>query len=299
MRNVIVIGANGFLGRNLAVLLAQRGYNVLALVRDAESFSEKEKGLQCRAFTFDTLSDIVVRGYDTIFNMAWSGVGAAYNNEPAVQVQNISYSLKVLEFAKRNEIRRVIVPGSAAEASCGQGAITGNEAPAPSDIYSAAKVASRYLCRTYARQHNIELIWTLITSIYGPGRDDNNIISYTVRTLLEGGRPSYTGLEQQWDFLYVDDLMEALIALGEKGVAGKVYPVGSGESRRLRDYVCTLRDMINPELPLGIGERPYKNPGKIDNQIMDISELVRDTGFTPKVSFEDGAGRIVRNFLLK
>ena len=57
-------------------------------------------------------------------------------------------------------------------------------------MYSASKVATRYVCQTYARLHNIDLIWTLITSIYGSGRNDNNLISYAIQSLLKGEKPS-------------------------------------------------------------------------------------------------------------
>ena len=228
--------------------------------------------------------------------MAWAGVSTTYKNEALTQAQNILYGLKVLEYAEKNQIKKVVIPGSAAEVSCGQGVITGYETPAPSDLYSASKVATRFVCQTYARQHNIDLVWTLITSIYGPGRNDNNLITYAIKSLLKGEKPSFTGLEQQWDYLYIDDLISALKALGEKGLGGKVYPVGSGEHRKMNEYVYILRDKINPKLPLGIGDYPYKNPDKIDNQVLDISELKKDTGFEAKFSFDQGIEKTIEYF---
>lgn len=298
MQNVIVIGANGFLGSHLALRLATEGKHVLALVFEGTEygFLTGQEDIQCKEFTFDNLLDFSIEGYDTIFHMAWAGVSTTYKNEAVTQVQNILYALKVLEFAEINGITKVVVPGSAAEVSCGQGVITGNETPAPSDLYSASKVATRYVCQTYARQHNLDLVWTLITSIYGPGRNDNNLITYAIKTLLKGEKPSFTGLEQQWDYLYIDDLISALIALGEKGKGGKVYPVGSGEHRQMNEYVYILRDKIDPNLPLGIGDYPYKNSDKIDNQILDISSLVEDTGFSPDVTFDDGIEKTIDYF---
>lgn len=201
-----------------------------------------------------------------------------------------------MEWAKQNGIKRIIVPGSASEVSCGQGIITGNEIPAPSDIYSACKVATRYVCQTYARQHNLEFIWTLITSIYGPGRHDNNLITYSIQKLLKEEKPSYTKLEQQWDYLYIEDLVDALVALGEKGKSGKIYPIGSGNHQQISQYVYLLRDKINPSLPLGIGDYPYKNPDKIDNQVLDISSIKDDTGFEPKFDFETGIEETINYF---
>lgn len=292
-KKVIIIGANGFIGSHLALHLAANQYQVIALVAKGfpYDFLLNKEGITCIEFSFDNLNELngheAFSGAQMIYHMAWAGVSTTFKNEALTQAQNILYGIKVLEFAYENGIHRVIVPGSASEYACGQAVIDGHNQPAPSDLYSASKVATRFVCQTYAKQHAIEFIWTAITSIYGPGRNDNNLISYAIKSLLNGEKPSFTGLEQQWDYLYIDDLMSALQAIGEKGKDGKIYPIGSGEHRQMCEYVKILRDKINPELPLGIGDLPYKNK-IIDNQILDISELTSDTGFMPEYSFEQG-----------
>ena len=301
MRKVIVIGANGFLGNNLVRKLASTGVEVTALVARGMDYSaiSTVKNVTCAEFELDTLALLdghpAVMGADTLYHMAWAGVSTTFKNEAHTQATNILYGLSVVEFAKRNSISKVIVPGSASEYACGNTTINGQNVPSPSDLYSAAKVATHFLCQTYARQNHIDFIWTVITSIYGPGRNDNNLITYTIKTLLQGKKPSFTGLEQQWDYLYIDDLIDALVAVGEKGKGGKVYPIGSGEHCAMVEYVKLVRDLINPSLPLGIGDIPYKND-IIDNQILDISDLIFDTGFHPKYNFENGIKKTIEHF---
>lgn len=302
MKKVLVVGSNGFLGTRLAIALATKGYQVVALVdrRFPYDSIRNMKNIYTIEFVLEEIDLIeggdLLMGIDTLYHFAWAGVGANFRNQPEIQVQNVMFGLKILEFAERNHIKRVIIPGSAAESSCSSGIITGKELPAPSDMYSAAKVATRYVCQTYALQHDIDLIWALVTSVYGPGRDDNNLISYVISTLLKGEKPSTTGLEQQWDYLYIDDLINAFILLGEKGKGGKIYPIGSGEHKLMREYVEIIRNIINPHLPLGIGEIPYKNPSRIDNQIFDISELVSDTGFSAQYDFYKGINETINYF---
>ena len=230
-----------------------------------------------------------------MYNMVWAGMNPALRNDVETQVANLLYNVRVIEMMENHQIKKLIIPGSAAQYACSGRIIDGVGECAPSDLYSAAKASVFDYCKVLCKQKGIELVWTLITSIYGPGRDDNNLISYAIKSLLHGERPSFTGLEQQWDYLYIDDLMKALYLLGEKGIGGKVYPIGSGEHRQMREYVQIIRDSINPELPLGIGDKPYKNP-VIDNQIMDISELVKDTGFEADWAFDKGIKETIEWF---
>jgi len=301
MNKVVIVGANGFVGHHLCLHLAAQGYRVIALVQKGMpyDFLQDCERISCLEFSLEDLSLLngnpLLEGAGMLYHLAWSGVSTTFKNDAMTQAQNILYGLKVLEFAEANGIRRVIVPGSASEYACGDSVIDGHNLPAPSDLYSASKVATRYVCQTYARQHNIAFVWTAITSIYGPGRNDNNLITYAIKSLLKGEKPSFTGLEQQWDYLYIDDLMSALQAVGERGVDGKVYPIGSGEHRQMAEYVRILRDKIDPELPLGIGDLPYKN-ATIDNQILDISELTADTNFRPKYTFEQGIEQTISYF---
>lgn len=302
MKSVIIVGANGFIGSNLTRHLSVCHYQIKALVDARFDYSDLQEleNVECVEFQLENLESLYddkrFSQADILYHFAWVGVNAKYRNDDEAQIKNIQFSLKVLKFCEHHGIKKVLIPGSAAEISCGDGIITGVEVPTPSDIYSATKVATRYICQTYARQHGVDLIWMLITSIYGPGRDDNNLLSYAIKTLLRGEKPSFTGLEQNWDYLYIDDLMAALEALGNLGHGGMVYPVASGSYRQMREYVEIIRDMINPELPLGIGELPYKNPNKIDNQVFDISQLSSDTGFQAKVDFQTGIKRTIEYF---
>lgn len=299
MRKIAVIGADGFIGRRLAMALDRAGNEVLALVfnDDCRVLSALDtKNITVRHFSFDSMSDIRADGYDTVYHMAWAGVCSSSKNDGDQQSENIIYGLKVMEWARDNGIRRIIIPGSASEVACGDRLITGSEMPAPSDLYSACKVATRFVCQTYARLNNLELIWALITSVYGPGRNDDNLITYTIRSLLKGEMPAFTKLEQQWDYIYIKDLINALICIGKKGKPGAVYPVGSGVVRQMKDYVCVIRDMIDPCLPLDIGRLPYKNKDKIDNQRLDVSKLMSDTGFRPEYSFNEGIKETIDYF---
>ena len=114
----------------------------------------------------------------------------------------------------------------------------------------------------------------------------------TITKLLRGETPAMTAGEQLWDYLYSDDAAEALYLLALRGRNGAVYPMGSGASRPLREYVGLLRDAVDPSLEINFGAVPYS-----ENQVMqltaDISALTADTGFMPKTDFREGIRKTI------
>ena len=132
----------------------------------------------------------------------------------------------------------------------------------------------------------------MLPSTYGERRRNDNIITYTIKTLLGRGKPSYGDLNQMWDFLYVADVARALRLIGESGHPGKVYGIGSGIHKPLKDYIERIRDIIDPSLPLGIGERPEMS-GKTICACINIADLQKDTGFKPLVTFDEGIERTI------
>lgn len=115
-----------------------------------------------------------------------------------------------------------------------------------------------------------------------------------LKKLRDGEIPEFTKGEQKWDYLYSGDAAEAFALLGEKGVDGKVYVLGSGNARPLAEYIEELRRTAAPNGKVNIGAVPYG-----DKQVMflcaDISELQKDTGWKPATDFSDGIGKIIEN----
>ena len=118
------------------------------------------------------------------------------------------------------------------------------------------------------------------------------MVMSVISRLLAGKKPALTAGEQMWDYLYADDAAAALMLLAKKGRDGGIYPIGSGVARPLREFIEIIRDLIDPALPLGFGEIPYSEK-QVMHLCADIGPLSADTGFSPKVSFEEGAKRTI------
>ena len=288
----IVIGANGFIGRWLVQELIDNDYDVTIVVRninniDKESFFEKCNVIEKDANNLDANDFEPSINYDVFYNLAWEGVAPESKNDIDLQISNIKMSLKMLEICKKLGCSLFISTGTVAEYALTTDVMDLNSKQSPNDMYGAAKVATHYFLNVRARQLNQSFIWCVVPSTYGEGRKTNNILTYTIKELLNGNKPLYGNLNQMWDFLYISDVVRALRLIGEKGKPGKVYGIGSGEYRQLKDYIVSIRDIINPDLPLGIGE-VHEYSERSFSSCVNIYDLIKDTGFKPLVSFEDG-----------
>jgi nucleoside-diphosphate-sugar epimerase len=300
MKSVLITGANGFVGSHLVHFFSEKKIKVYALVQENTDYEVINNLENVVMIDFDlenvlSIKDKLPQDIDVLYHLAWVGVSTTVKNNENLQLKNIEYSLNVLKLAQALNVKKIICPGSVSEYAYNKTAVSGYDVPSPADFYSAAKVATHYICDIFARQNNINFNWVLIPSIYGPGREDNNLITYAIKAFLKGERPSFTKLEQKWDYIYIDDLMEALYYVGYEGKEQRVYPIGSGENRKLSYYVTVIRDAIDENLPMGIGELPYKT-NQIDNSVVDISSLRQDTGYSPKYTFEQGILKTISYF---
>lgn len=297
----IVTGSTGFIGSWLTQELLSNGYDVVSVVRnpdkllpeirDNSRFSVIQKDLkELKPDDFDESKE-----YDVFFNLGWAGVSPEDKNVLDKQLSNIPMALNAIDVCNRIGCKLFVSSGTVAEYALTTDVMDLGAQQKPNDIYGATKVAVHYYLEVRARQLDQPLIWTVIPSTFGERRTDNNIITYTIKSLLKGQKPQYGALTQMWDFLYVSEVVRALRLIGEKGAAGKVYGIGSGEYRPLRDYIETIRDLIDPTLELGIGEVQSYSKQSFSSCV-NIYDLIRDTGFQPQVSFGEGIIKTIKWF---
>ncbi len=297
MKSVIVTGGTGFIGGWLIHYLLSQGIRVCAVVRSknrllAEFSRDKNFCIIEKNYADLSPNDFPHEHWDCFYHMAWEGVSSEQKNDYDIQLKNVLMALRVMDLSGAIDCEKFISAGTVAEYVFCDGMMDFSQKQSPNDFYGAAKVATHYFLDVQSSRLGVPYIWAVLPSTFGERRSDNNIITYTIKSLLSGEIPQYGSLDQMWDFLHVSEVVRALYLIGEKGSLGKTYGIGSGDHRKLRDYIVTVRDMINPELPLGIGSIKH-NTKQLTSSCVDISELTRDTGFIPEVRFEEGIKRTI------
>ncbi len=302
--NAIITGSTGFIGSWLTQDLLSNGYHVVSVVRKPERLIPEILSNPEFSYIQSDLQNLRIKDfnnsieYDVFYHLGWEGVSPEDKNVINKQLVNIPMALNALDVCNGLGCKLFVSSGTVAEYALTSDVMNLSAKQQPNDIYGATKVAVQYYLDVRARQLGQPFIWAVLPSTFGERRTDNNIITYTIRSLLNKQRPQYGPLNQMWDFLYVSEVVRAIRLIGEKGIPGKVYGIGSGEYKPLREYVETIRDVINPTLELGIGEvQSYSTQAFAS--CVNIYDLIRDTGFKPEVSFREGIKNTVEWFKME
>lgn len=301
MKSVVITGADGFIGSHLVSYFSKQQCKVYAVIipeSPARNRIDGIDGVEILEGNLERYSQLVKEISSPVhafIHLAWAGVSPEFRESTEVQVKNIELALNAVHFAAKVNAERFIFPGSTLEYSyCGK-LINSDAVPSPQNAYGAAKISARYLCESMCRELGIPYIYAVITGIYGAGRTDNNVISYSIKELLSGNKPSLTRLEQLWDYIHIDDLVHALYLISFYGKSDSFYSIGHGDNWPLSKYIEIIRNCINPELPLGLGDVPYKD-GRLPSSCVDLRAIQEDTGFIPQISFEDGIVDVIEEF---
>lgn len=295
----MISGADGFIGSHLVRYFSEHDFEVYALTLPDSPTRFRIEGLKNVRILDKHLSELLSECDEFLYkptafiHLAWSGVAPEARNSVEKQATNIELCMQAVRLAAKIGAERFILPGSTMEYSyCGQ-EINEKACPSPQNAYGAAKISARYLCEALCEELNIAYIYAVITGIYSEDRRDNNVIYYTINELLNGRKPSLTALEQKWDYVYIDDVVCAFYLIALKGKNGAFYSIGHGDNWALANYILKIRDEIDSELPLGIGEVPYKD-ARLPSSCVDMKSLKCDTGFEPKISFEEGIRKVIQ-----
>lgn len=295
----LVTGASGHLGAALTRRLVEQGNRVVVLVRPQSALWRLDGVLDRIEVLRADMADLsavaaMIRTFapQVTFHLAWSGVTGHYRNDVEQITGNVTNSLALFELVRAAGCACWIGVGSQAEYGYADGVLTEEVSPEPVTAYGVAKLCVGLLTRKLCELAGMRYVWLRLLAVYGPRDDERHLIPTVIRQLLARQVPALTLGEQIWDYLYIDDAVEAITAVAMDDAAEGMYNLGSGDACTVRRLVERLRDAIDPALPLGFGAVPYR-PDQVMHLRADISRLRAVTGWTPRVGLDEGLRRTV------
>ncbi|MCO6457313.1 MAG: NAD-dependent epimerase [Pirellulaceae bacterium] len=324
---MLVTGAAGFIGYHLCLHLLRRGDQVLgvdnlnpyydvrlksdrlAQLLEQPEFEFRKLELADRAATEELFAE---QAFDVVLHLAaQAGVRYSLTHPHAYAASNLTGFLNVLEGCRHQAVRHLVFASS----SSVYGANTRlpfsvhHNVDHPISLYAATKKANELMAHTYAHLYGLPTTGLRFFTVYGPwGRPDMAPFLFT-RAILEG-RPIQVFNQGQMrrDFTYVDDIVEGVVRTadrpaepnphwtgdapdpGSSTAPYRLYNIGNNQPVELLRFIATLENILGVEARM---ELLPMQPGDVPATCADVDDLVRDVGFQPRTSIEDGLARFV------
>lgn len=317
--NLVVTGATSFLGVALIRELLKEAHQVYAVVRPGS----KNRGaldaaadaggrlhvIELELEKLDTIDQVILESCQVYFHFGWDGSGSENRKKADVQQKNARDGLKALLGARKLGCRRFLFSGSQAEYGICQTVMDERMECRPVSEYGKAKVEFYRLAAEQIRQWNaqgvaMEYVHTRIFSVYGPGDHPWSLVNTCLKRFQNAEVMEVGACVQQWNFLYIQDLVKGLTALAfcqdAAGFTGTgeedgIYNIAADmeATMPLRQYVEKMHELCGRRGRCVYGKVPPNAEGQA-NLIPDIRKIKERTGWRPEVSFEEGIMRMLQ-----
>lgn len=259
--NILVTGANGYIGRYVVRNLLEKGQNVCAA--DLNFSEVDQRATRIEADIFNSGSDIFEQcgKPDVLIHMAWRN-GFMHNH-----LSHIEDLPKHYEFLKNmidGGLKHVVVMGSMHEVGYFEGAITENVPCNPSSLYGVSKNALRQMVLMYAQNSGVICQWIRGYYILGDDARNQSIFSKIIQAVKDGKKEfPFTSGKNKYDFMRVEDLAEQICAVALQTEVTGIINCCSGTPVSLGEKVESFIKENGYPITLKYGafpDRPYDSP---------------------------------------
>lgn len=326
-RKILVTGAAGFIGFALSRRLLERGDEVVGLDNLNDYYDVNLKLSRLKQITMQenfkpVRLDLADRDgvarlfkeekFDVVVNLAaQAGVRYSLINPHAYVDTNLVGFINILEGCRHNNVKHLVFASSSSVygANTKMPFSVHNNVDHPVSLYAATKKANELMAHTYASLYKMPCTGLRFFTVYGPwGRPDMALFLFT-KAILEG-RPidvfNYGRMKR--DFTYIDDIVEGVARVIDR-IPGpdpawsgdtpdpstsyapyKLYNIGNNNPVELMRFIGVLEDFL--------GKKAEKNllpiqAGDVPATYADVDDLIKDVGFKPSTSIEEGIYKFV------
>ncbi len=291
MKKAIVTGANGFIGKTLVKVLLERNYEIVALDIRFDDVLLNNNLVTCvnvlNKAVAELKDEIPKNEYDCFFHLAWAGTSGPARADYEMQLNNVKIACDYIKLCKVVGCKRVVYASSINEMETYEYLQSDNIEPSGGYIYGTGKLAAHLMGETVAKMNDVEFIPLIITNIYGIGEKSARMVYTSINKLIHKDHCSFTACYQTYDFIYITDAINSIIEVSEKGKAFNRYYIGSGEPKPLREFLIEMKNIVDPEAEIGLGDMSFKGID-ISYSQFDLKKVEKDTGYRNKVSFAEG-----------
>ena len=305
MATIVVTGGAGFIGSHIVDALVARGDRVRVLdnlvtgnMANLDTQRSKVEVTIGDIRDADVVAGLLEGADGVIHHAALASVPLSVENPVLVHDACASGTLNLLNESRRAGIKRFVYAGSS---SCyGDRPFSANretDCAMTLSPYAVSKLAGEHYCHAFFHSYGLETVCLRYFNVFGPRQDPTShysaVIPLFITWMLTGKRPTVFGDGQQSrDFCYVENVVQAnILALdAPEQVCGKSYNIANGRSVTLLELIGTLERLLGVEIEPDF--QPPR-PGDIRDSMADITQAVRQLGYSPTIDFSTGLERSI------
>jgi UDP-glucuronate 4-epimerase len=325
--NILVTGAAGFIGFHLCKRFLQDGHTVtgidnlnayysvdlkkdrLALLKDHEAFTFIKLDLADRTGMQELFA---AKGFTHVINLAaQAGVRYSIRNPLSYVDSNLLGFANVLEGCRHTKVKHLVFASSSSVYGLNTSMpfSVHDNVDHPISLYAASKKSNELMAHSYSYLYDLPCTGLRFFTVYGPwGRPDMALFLFTKAILEHKPMQVFNHGRMKRDFTYIDDIIEGVVRVtaktptpnpswdpahpdpGSAPTPYKIYNIGNNNTVELGRFIEVIEDHLGRK---GIKEMLPMQPGDVQATYANVDDLMRDVGFKPQTTIEEGIGKFI------
>lgn len=296
--NILVLGAAGFIGTNLAIKLAENKNDEIMLVDKSRNyFLNIEKfnftNVIIKESSIDLSMDFtILKGQDVVYHLVSTNVPTTSNQHISQDIQaNVLFSSNLFEACVRYGVKKVVFISSGGtvygkEAAC---PLSENTPTNPISSYGVQKITIEKLLYLYNYMYGLDYRIIRLANPYGPYQRPNGVLgavtTFTYKALTGGEIQVYGDGSVVRDFIYIDDAIRAIINIVNGESKHHTFNLGCGYGTSIKKVLDTIEEALGIKMNI-----TYKEGRAVDVPVnyLDISRYEKDYGSLNPISLKEG-----------
>jgi len=274
--SILITGATGFIGKHLVKKIPN--YNI------AVDQNGKNIDLRIRKEV------LKIKRSDIVIHLAGKIPSEKNHSKNIFFEHNFLGTLNILEYCIKKKVKKIIFISSYVYGNPEKNPISEKHQIKPHNTYTKSKVLSEELCKIYAEKYKIEIIILRPFNIFGNLQKDNSLISNIIKSIKNNSHITITNKNNKRDYLFIDDLIDAIIKLIDYKCKFEIFNIGSGKSYSFENVVQLFEKENKKKI-----KRKYKISKKnsIPKIQADISKIKKEIKWNPKYTLVEGIEKII------
>ena len=294
MKEIIITGHTGFIGTFLTQKLVSSPYKITGISRTKQKqFNIKQKQKDLNKITNSDIPKNSIIGHLS----ANADFALCQKKPKECFLTNVVGTEHLLEIARKKDCKLLFLSTSHIYGVSRKLPINEDHRREATSIYSATKLQGEILCESFSKTYGMDITMVRLFSVYGPQSPKYSLVLRIIKQLLEKNELRLGNLFPKRDFIFIDDVVRALIMLLKQIKGFNTFNIGSGSTTSIQTLCNKLMKLGKKTIPI-IPEKTLLRKDDIPEIRSDISKI-KQLGWEPKISLDEGLKRTLNWYKTK